>query len=156
MEAAQMGHYYEEFEVGTTIFHAQSKTIFESDCNLFSLLTMNHHPVHTNLDYAEKNQHGNILVPGTLVFSLGVHFTVMDISGKAIANLGYEQIEHLKPTFINDTLYSRTQVLDKWESKSKDDRGIVYVETVSYNQRNEDVLRFRRKILIKKEGKTNR
>ena len=155
MEAAQMGHYYEEFEVGTTIFHVQSKTIFESDCNLFSLLTMNHHPVHTNLDYAEKNQHGNILVPGTLVFSLGVHFTVMDISGKAIANLGYEQIEHLKPTYINDTLYSRTQVLDKWESKSKDDRGIVYVETVSYNQRNEDVLCFRRKILIKKEAKTN-
>lgn len=155
MEAAKMGHYYEEFEVGTTIFHTQSKTIFESDCNLFSLLTMNHHPVHTNLDYAEKNQHGTILVPGTLVFSLGVHFTVMDISGKAIANLGYEQIEHLKPTFINDTIYSRTQVLDKWESKSKEDRGIVYVETVSYNQRNEDVLRFRRKILMKKEVKIN-
>jgi hypothetical protein len=24
-------------------------------------------------------------------------------------------------------------VLDKWESKSKDDRGVVHVETIGYN-----------------------
>ena len=47
-------------------------------------MTMNHHPVHTNIDYAGKNQHGKILVVGTLVFSLAVGITVPDISGKAI------------------------------------------------------------------------
>ena len=109
-----MGHYFEDFIIGEEINHAQSKTIFESDNNLFSLLTMNHHPVHTNIDYCTENQHEQILVPGTLVFSLAVHLTVMDISGKAIANLGYENIEHLYPMFINDTLYSKTKVLD-WE-----------------------------------------
>jgi acyl dehydratase len=151
MEANRMGHYFEEFEVGQEIIHCQSKTIFESDNNVFSLLTMNHHPVHTNIDYCKQQQHGQILVPGTLVFCITVHLTVMDISGQAIANLGYEQIDHLAPTYINDTIYSRTIILDKKESKSKNDRGIVYVETIGSNQNNVDVIRFRRKILIKKK-----
>jgi acyl dehydratase len=150
MEANKMGHYFEEFEVGQEIKHCQSKTIFESDNNLFSLLTMNHHPVHINIDYCKQQQHGQILVPGTLVFCLAVHLTVLDISGQAIANLGYEQIEHLAPTFINDTIYSRTLILDKKASKSKNDRGIVYVETIGSNQDGIDVIKFRRKILIKK------
>ena len=88
---------------------------------------------------------------GTLVFSLAVGMTVPDISGKAIANLDYEAIRHLGPVFIGDTLYVRTIVLDKRESKSKNDRGIVYVETIARNQRGEDVLSFRRHVLIKKE-----
>lgn len=150
MEASKLGLYYEEFVVDGEIKHSLSKTIFESDNNFFSLLTMNHHPVHTNLDYAENNQHGRILVVGTLVFSLVVGMTVPDISGKAIANLGYEDVKHLNPVFINDTIYAKTKILNKYESKTKPDRGIVYVETIGYNQRGEDVISFRRKVLIKK------
>lgn len=151
MEASKLGMYFEEFEVGQEIKHSLSKTIFESDNNFFSLLTMNHHPVHTNADYASHNQHGKILVVGTLVFSLSVGITVPDISGKAIANLDYESIKHLAPVFIGDTLYVRTKVLDKRESASKSDRGIVYVETIASNQNGQDVLSFRRHVLIKKK-----
>ena len=152
MQVSSIGHYFEEFTEGEIIEHELSKTIFESDNNFFSLLTMNHHPVHTNIDYASKNQHGQILVVGTLVFSLVVGMTVPDISGKAIANLGYEDIRHLAPTFIGDTLYARTRVISKRESKSKADRGIIYVETIGYNQRGEDVISFRRNVLVKKRG----
>jgi acyl dehydratase len=151
MKAFQIGRYFDDFQVGEVIHHSTSKTIFESDNNLFSLLTMNHHPVHTNIDYAAKQQHGKVLVVGTLVFSLVVGITVPDISGKAIANLGYEDVKHLGPVFINDTIYARTKVLEKNESKSKPDRGIVYVETIAYNQNNEDILSFRRKVLIMKK-----
>ena len=151
MKANQMGHFFEDFIIGETIVHAQSKTIFESDNNMFSLLTMNHHPVHTNMDYAKDNQHGQVLVPGTLVFCLAVHLTVMDVSGKAIANLGYESINHLHPTFIGDTIYSKTIILDKVKSKSKNDRGILHVETIGYNQNAIDVISFKRKILIKRK-----
>jgi len=150
MESSKLGLYYEEFEVGAEIKHNLSKTIFECDNNFFSLMTMNHHPVHINIDYAGKNQHGKILVVGTLVFSLAVGITVPDISGKAIANLGYEDIKHLNPVFINDTIYVRTRVISKRESKSKADRGIVYVESIAYNQNGEDVLSFRRNVLVKK------
>lgn len=115
-------------------------------------MTMNHHPVHTNIDYANQNQHGKILVVGTLVFSLAVGITVPDVSGKAIANLGYEDVKHLNPVFVNDTIYVRTKVLDKRESKSKNDRGIVFVESIAYNQNGVDVLSFRRNVLVKKNN----
>ena len=150
MKQSILGLYYEDFEVGSTIHHALSKTIFESDNNFFSLLTMNHHPVHTNSDYASKNQHGKILVVGTLVFSLAVGITVPDISGNAIANLEYERVKHLAPVFIGDTIYVRSTILDKRESKSKNDRGIIYVESIASNQLGIDVLSFRRTVLVKK------
>ena len=152
MEPSPIGKYFEDFTVGEEIKHSLSKTIFESDNNFFCLLTMNNHPVHTNIDYAAKNQHGKVLVVGTLVFSLAVGMTVPDISGKAIANLGYEDIKHLAPTFIGDTIYARTRIISKRESKSKPDRGIIYVETIGYNQRGEDVISFRRNVLVKKQN----
>jgi acyl dehydratase len=152
MEASKLGNYLEDFEEGQVIEHSLSKTIFECDNNFFSLLTMNHHPLHTNLDYSMESQHGKPLVVGTLVFSLVVGITVPDISGKAVANLAYENIEHLAPVFINDTIYAESRVLKVTESKTKADRGIVYVETTAKNQNRSDVLRFRRKVLIKKRG----
>lgn len=151
MAQSQLGSFYEDFVVGQVINHFLSKTIFESDNNFFSLMTMNHHPVHTNVDYASHNQHGKILVVGTLVFSLAVGITVPDISGKAIANLDYEFIKHIRPVFIGDTIYVRSTILDKRESKSKNDRGIIYVESVAYNQEGQDVLSFRRHVLVKKK-----
>ncbi|WP_286978470.1 MaoC family dehydratase [Aminobacterium sp. UBA5514] len=152
METSKMGSFYEDFLEGEIIYHALSKTIFESDNNFFCLLTMNHHPVHLNEHYARNQQHGCILVVGTLVFSLVVGMTVPDISGRAIANLSYEKIEHLAPVFIGDTLYARTQILSKRLSKTKLDRGIICVETVGYNQENIDVLRFKRTVLVKRKG----
>lgn len=149
MNINSMGNFFEDFIVGEEVHHALSKTIFESDNNLFSLLTMNPHPVHTNIDYAEKQQHGQILVVGTLVFSLVVGLTVTDISGKAIANLDYENIKHLAPVFIGDTLYAKTKILDKRISHKNPDRGILYVETIGYNQNKINVISFRRHVLIK-------
>lgn len=149
MDPSPLGHYFEEFVVGESIIHSASKTIFESDNNLFSLITMNHHPLHTNADYALKSQHHKVLVVGTLVFSLTVGITVPDISGKAIANLSYENIQHLAPVFLNDTIYARSTILKKKLSETKPDRGTVYVETTAYNQDGVDVLIFRRKVLVK-------
>lgn len=152
MLESNLGNYYESFVVGDVIHHSLSKTITESDNNFFCLLTMNHHPVHINRDYASKTQHGQILVVGTLVFSLTVGITVPDISGKAVANLNYEKIDHLAPVFVGDTIYAKTTILDKRESKSKNDRGILYVETEGYNQNKESVIRFRRNVLVYKKG----
>ncbi len=142
------GRFFEDFSVGTILKHWPGKTITESDNNLFSLLTMNHHPVHLDVEYCKKHQHGKILVVGTLVFSLVVGLTVRDISGKAIANLDYERITHDGPVFIGDTIYAETEILSLKESKSKPDRGIVYVETRAYNQYEEKILTFRRHVLI--------
>jgi acyl dehydratase len=50
--------------------------------------------------------------------------------------------------FDGDTLYGETTVLDKWESTSKDDRGVVHVETIGYNQDGKIVCIFRRKVMV--------
>lgn len=148
MNKVSFGFNYEEFILGQEILHNPGKTIFESDNNLFSLITMNHHPVHLDINYAKDSHHGKILVVGTLVFSLVVGLTVKEISGKAIANLGYEEISHINPVFINDTLYAKTFVLDKFLTKSRPDRGIVVVKTIGYNQDGLDVISFKRKVLL--------
>lgn len=144
------GRALEDFEIGDTIHHWPGRTITQADDHLFSLLALNQHPLHSDAHYASQTQFGRNVVNGTLVFSVGVGLTVNDISGAAIANLEYENIEHLKPTFHGDTLYSRTTILDKKESTSKPDRGVVYVETTVRNQREEDVMRFRRRLMVPK------
>jgi acyl dehydratase len=78
--------------------------------------------------------------------------SVPDVSGKAIANLEVESLKHTAPVFHGDTLYAETTVLDKKESSSKPDRGVVTVETRGYNQDGTEVLYFRRKVLVPKRG----
>lgn len=147
----QFGRYFEEFEVGAVYKHWPGRTITEFDDTWFSLMTMNQHPLHIDAHYASQTQHKQRLVNGTLVFSIAVGLSVADVSGRAIANLEYEQIRHLGPTFHGDTIYAETTVLEKTESKSKPDRGVVYVETRVFNQKNETVMTFRRRVLIPKQ-----
>jgi acyl dehydratase len=144
------GRYFEEFEPGQLFPHWPGRTISEADDTWFSLLTMNQNPLHIDAHYASSTQHGQRLVVGTLVFSIAVGMSVADISGRAIANLEYEQIKHTAPVFHGDTIYAETLVLDKKESQSKPDRGIVHVETRAFNQRQETVLVFRRRVLVPK------
>ena len=85
---------------------------------------------------------------GTLVFALAVGLSVRDVSENAIANLEYEKIVHLAPTFHGDTLYAESEILEVTPSESKSDRGIVYVETRALNQKGERVLSLRRRVMI--------
>lgn len=140
----------DDFTVGRVFEHWPRKTVTESDNNLFCLLTLNHHPLHSDAEYAAGQQHGKIVVAGTYVLSLVVGMTVADISGASIANLEYEKIIHHQPVFVGDTLSARSKVLDVKVSKGKPDRGVVTIETEAYNQKDQKVLTLRRKILIPK------
>jgi acyl dehydratase len=142
------GRYFEEFTVGEVIRHWPGRTLSEADCTWFALLTMNQHPLHSDAHYAATHtQHGQRVVLGPLVFSVGIGMTVADVSGKAIANLEIERIVHEAPTFIGDTLYAESTVLAKRESR-RGDRGTVAVETRVTNQRGERVMTFRRTALV--------
>lgn len=149
------GRFYEEFEIGAVYKHWPGRTVTEFDDTWFSLMTMNQHPLHIDEHYAQGTQHGQRLVNGTFIFSLAVGMSVADVSGRCIANLEYENIKHVAPTFHGDTIYAETEVLDKRESTGKADRGIIYVETRARNQRNEVVLTFRRRVLVPKQQTQN-
>ena len=147
-----MGRVFEDFEVGDVYRHWPGKTITEADDHIFCLITMNHHPLHLDNYYAEQGQFGRNVVAGPVVYSLVFGMSIPDVSGKAIANLETERLLHRAPTFHGDTIYAESKVVDKVESKSKSDRGIVTVETRGFNQRGEEVCFFRRKVLVPKEA----
>jgi acyl dehydratase len=143
------GRYFEDFVPGDVYKHWPGKTITEADDHLFCMITMNHHPLHTDGWYAEtQTQFAKNVVVGNLVYSLVLGMSVPDVSGAAIANLEIESLQHKMPTFHGDTIYAETLVLDKKESSSRPDRGIVSVETRAFNQRGEEVCYFRRKVMV--------
>ena len=143
------GRYLEDFVVGDVYKHWPGKTITEYDDHLFCMITMNHHPLHTDAWYAEtQTQFGKNVVVGNLVYSVVLGMSVPDVSGAAIANLEVEELKHAKPTFHGDTIYAETKVLDKRLSQSRPDRGVVTVETRAFNQRGEEVCSFRRKVMV--------
>jgi acyl dehydratase len=146
------GRFFEDYTVGERIQHWPGRTIRDADDTWFSLITMNNNPLHFDEHYASQTQHGRCLVNGVLVFAIAVGMSVADMSLNAIANLEYEVVKHLAPTFHGDTLYSESTVLAKSESQSKSDRGVLYVETRCWNQRDETVLTLRRRILMAKRG----
>ena len=124
------GRLYEDFEPGDVYRHWPGKTITEADDHLFCMITMNHHPLHIDAWYAEnETQFGKNVVVGNLVYSLVLGMSVPDVSGAAIANLEVESLQHKRPTFHGDTIYAETVVIEKRESSSRPDRGVVTVES---------------------------
>lgn len=146
------GRYFEEFELGATYKHVPGKTITESEDHLFCLMTMNHHPLHLDDRYAKESQQGRNVVVGSYVYSIALGMSVRDVSGKAIANLATDGLKHTKPVFHGDTLYTESEVLEKTPSSTKNDRGVVKVRTDVFNQHNELVTTFERKVLVPKKN----
>ena len=106
------GRYLEDFVPGDIYKHWPGKTITEADDHLFCMITMNHHPLHTNAWFAENETvQGKNVVVGNLVYSLVLGMSVPDVSGSCIANLEVETLSHKKPTFHGDTIYAETRVL---------------------------------------------
>lgn len=146
------GRYYEEFVAGDIYEHRPGRTITEADNVWFTLLTMNTHPAHFDYAYAAKTEFGKPIVCSPLTVALMVGMSVSDVSQKAVANLGWNNIRLTHPLFHGDTLYAESRVLDKRESSSRPEQGIVTVETVGRNQDGVEVCRYERTMLIWKRG----
>lgn len=146
------GRYYEDFHIGDIYEHRPGRTISEADNTWFTLLTMNTHPMHFDKEFAKHSEFGQLLVVSTLTLAIGVGMSVTDVSQKAIANLGWTEIKMPAPVFVGDTLYAESQVLDKRESASRPEQGIVTVQTRMYNQGSTLVMSFNRVMLIPKRG----
>lgn len=146
------GNCYEDFTVGDVYEHGIGRTVTTTDNIWFTLLTQNTAPVHTDHHYAAQTEFGRPLVNSTFTFALINGQTVSDISRNVIANLAWEQATLPNPVFEGDTLYSRTEILAKRESRSRPHAGLLTVQTTGYNQDGVTVLTFRRTVLIYKRG----
>jgi acyl dehydratase len=146
------GKYYEDLEV--VLKHTQGRTITEMDNGLFFTLTMNPQPLNLNEDFAARTPFGARIVNGIFTLGQAVGLTVSDqTDGTLVANLGYENVKHPHPMFHGDTLYVETEILEKRESRSRPDQGIVRFRHIGNNQDGVVVIEVERTALILKNGK---
>ncbi|MET0295584.1 MAG: MaoC family dehydratase [Phenylobacterium sp.] len=146
------GRYLEDFTVGDVYEHRPGKTVTEYDNHLFTLLTLNTHPLHFDAEYGKATEFGRNLVVSPYTLSLMIGMSVSDCSQKAIANLGMDEVKFPAPVFAGDTLYAQSEVLEVRPSKSRPTQGIVTIRTTGTNQRDEVVCSFRRSILVPARG----
>lgn len=144
------GLYYEDFNVGDVFEHRPGKTILDVDNVWFTLLTLNPQQVHFDQHYASQTEWKKLLVDSTYTLALVTGMSVNTVSGKVVANLGWDKVRLTAPVFAGDTIYAESTVLSKRESKSRPDQGIVTVLTKGINQKNEVVISFERTVLVYK------
>lgn len=145
------GKYYDELQVGDHFRHARGRTITEMDNVLFSALTMNTQPLHVNEDFAAKTQFGQRLVNGIFTLGLVVGLCVPDLTeGTIVANLGYEKVVHPAPVFHGDTIYVETDVLEKRDSRSHPEAGIVRLKHTGRKQDGSVVIEVERTVMFLK------
>ncbi|MEM7503810.1 MAG: MaoC family dehydratase [Pseudomonadota bacterium] len=147
---ASPGRYYEDFVIGDVYEHRPGRTVSQHDNAWFTLLTMNTHPLHFDEEYAKSTEFGRPLIASPLTLAILVGMTVSDVSQRAIANLGWKEIALTAPVFPGDTLYAETKVLEKRESRSRPNAGIITVHTTGRNQDGVEVCTFERSMLIPK------
>ena len=146
------GLYFEEFTVGQIFKHQPGGTVTEADNVLFTAMTMNPQPLHLDAAFASQTEFGQRLVNSLLTLGIAVGLSVGDTTlGTTVANLGFDKIEFPKPVFHGDTLYIETEIMDKRESRSRPDAGVVFFEHRATNQREELVARIRRAGLMRKK-----
>ena len=144
------GRFFEDFEVGDVYEHPLGRTVTTTDNAWFTLLTQNTAPIHFDRHYAEQTEFGQPLVDSTFTLALVTGQSVTDVSQNVFANLGWDEIRLPVPVFEGDTIYSQSEVLEKRESKSRPDVGIVKVKTTGFNQDGEVVITFNRAIMVYK------
>jgi len=151
------GKYFEELCVGEVIKHSLGRTITEMDNVLFTVLTMNTQPLHLNEDFASKqSQFGHRIVNGIFTLGLAVGISVPELTeGTIVANLGYDKVRHVHPVFHGDTLYVETEVLDKRESRSNPQAGIVRFRHTGRNQDGVEVIEFERTAMVLRKPQAN-
>ncbi len=145
------GKLFEELTVGQVFQPQPGRTITEADNVFFTCLTMNPQPLHLDFEAAAKGEFGKPLVNSLLTLGIAVGLSVGDTTlGTTVGDLGFEQVEFPKPVFHGDTIYSETEVIEKRESRSRPQWGIVIFEYRAKNQRGEVVMRCRRAAMMRR------
>ncbi|MCA3585779.1 MaoC family dehydratase [Phenylobacterium sp.] len=146
------GRYFEDFIVGDVYEHRPGKTVTEYDNHLFTLMTMNTHPLHFDAEFAKASEFKRNIVVSPYTLALLIGMSVTDCSQKAIANLGMDEVKFTAPVFAGDTIYGESEVLAKRESQSRPGQGIVTIRTIGLNQDGVQVCTFVRNMLIPGRG----
>lgn len=134
-----MALYFEDLEVGKE-FTTASRTVTEADMVIYSGLSGDYNPLHTDEEYCKKTPYGTRIAHGPLVFAMamGLVNRLGLTDGTSLGFLSVENWRFLAPVKIGDTITIRLKILEKRLS-SKGGRGILKRAVTVLNQRGEAV-----------------
>jgi acyl dehydratase len=143
------GLYFEQFVIGQHFRHDIRRTVTDADNVLFTALTHNPAAIHLDAEYAKGTEFGRPLMNSVFTLGLVVGISVGDTTlGTTVGNLGWDEVRFPKPVFSGDTIHVETKVLEKRDSKSRPQNGIVIFEHKGFNQREELVCSCKRSALM--------
>ena len=151
-ETWQRGNKFEDFEVGQVFEHHWGRTLTHGDATLFSSVALRYCPLYVNAAYAKEQGHDDLVVDPLLVLATVIGLSVEDLSEAGGPFLGVNDVNFEAPMYPNDTVTCSSEVLDKRESKSRADSGIVTWRTTAVNQKGDVVVTYQRTNLITKRG----
>jgi len=147
----QYGRYLDELEPGQVFEHPRGFTFTESNMLGFARTFMQANPLYLNSDYARASGFDDLPASPQVVFNVTLSLGVQNDSEKAIANLGYYQVQFLRPVYPGDTLRAYTRVLER-RDRGADKPGIARIRTVGINQDGAVVVQYERKIFVAWRG----
>lgn len=147
-----VGNFFEDFFIGQKIIHPLPRTISEGDVSLYIAFTGSRFALHSSNIVANEMGYDKRPIDDTLMFHLTFGKSVQDVSLNAIANLGYAEIAFPNPVYIGDTVSMTSDVIGLKENSSGKS-GVVYVHSIGVNQNGDEVLNFKRWVMVHKKDK---
>ena len=149
----EYGRYLEDFNEGDVFVHPRGFTVDRSFAQEYATVFHDACPLFLSEAYARALGFEDLLVHPMMVFNLALSLGVQNNSEKAIANLGYYNVEFRRPVYPGATITARSKVLSR-KDRGAGKPGIVHVRTLAQNERDEVVLQYERKIMIPPRGAT--
>jgi len=136
-ETRPKGKYYDELSVGDS-WTSKRRTITETDLVTFSNFSWDHHPVHTDAEYAKTTAEGQRLFhgPGGFAVCSGLEISLGFKEGTSLVMMGMTWA-YKAPIFIGDTVNVKEEVIAMRESKTRPEMGIVTTKVQLVNQNNQ-------------------
>ena len=146
------GNFFEDFSIGQKIVHPLPRTISDGDVSLYIAFTGSRFALHSSDTVAIEMGYSKKPIDDMLMFHLTFGKSVQDVSLNAIANLGYAEMSFPNPVYVGDTV-SMTSTVIGLKENSNGKSGVVYVHSIGVNQNCEEVLNFKRWVMVHKKDK---
>lgn len=144
-----MSLFFEDF-ADVDPFTSRGRTITDADIVLFAGLSGDFVELHTNEEVASQSTFGRRIAHGALVFSISIGLTTRMnlLDDSLLAFSGVDHLRFVKPVFIGDTIHVIKRVVE--HKAMGEGRGVVVFDTKVINQRNDTVLVYQDKLLVKR------
>ncbi len=150
----QVGIFFEDFRIGETFIHNPRRSFYWNEAVEHSWRSLELNPAFHDLEWIRTNAGGRQRIAETFVITAATAPSTRTF-GRVVANLGWSDIELPHPVYAGDTLESESTILDKRDSQSRPNEGILSVETRAFNQDRKLVLSYKRNLLVYRRAAEN-